>query len=111
MLSFVFCFFDCMVIELFDMLVVIFVVDEGCWDMVVIKDLVVLGVLGEVIWLMFVQSGEMCIFGFEVNDLDVLQYQFWIFDVEQDECYLIDGGVFDVVGGQVVVIIDVKIEV
>ncbi|MEM6701690.1 MAG: anti-sigma factor [Acidobacteriota bacterium] len=85
--------------------------DEIRLEMAPTKDPAAVGAQGEVIWSNAGQRGEMRISGLEANDPAVSQYQLWIFDAAQDERYPIDGGVFDVVGGQAVIPIDAGIEV
>jgi hypothetical protein len=49
--------------------------------------------------------------GLAANDPGVVQYQLWIFDKARDAKYPVDGGVFDVTGGEVVVPIVAKLHV
>jgi len=66
---------------------------------------------GEVVWSNDKQQGFMTFTGLPINAPAEEQYQLWIFDVDQDDRYPIDGGVFDVTSGTVTVPIDAKIRV
>jgi hypothetical protein len=69
------------------------------------------GASGQVVWSADRQTGMMRISGLAANDPGVNQYQLWIFDKDRDDRYPIDGGVFDVSGGDVLIPIDAKLEV
>ncbi len=75
------------------------------------KDPAAQGVEGDVVWDNARQEGYMRFRGLAVNDPTKLQYQLWIFDRNQSDKYPIDGGVFDVVSGEVVVPITAKLKV
>lgn len=64
---------------------------------------------GDVAWSQDLQSGVMRIRGLAANDPTTEQYQLWIFDETQE--HPIDGGVFDVTAGEVLVPIDAKLRV
>ena len=69
-------------------------------------------VIGEVIWNPSKQEGYMRFRGLPVNDPEQFQYQLWIFDVQQDERFPIDGGVFDAsVEGELIIPIINKLDV
>lgn len=67
------------------------------------------GATGDVLWSQELQQGVMRIAGLARNDPTVEQYQLWIFDEAQE--HPIDGGVFDVVGGEVLIPIDAKLRI
>lgn len=67
-------------------------------------------VSGDVVWSDSKQKGFMTFKGLPINDPKLEQYQLWIFENPTDETP-VDGGVFDIVGGNVVVPIDAKIKV
>jgi anti-sigma-K factor RskA len=67
------------------------------------------GAGGDVVWSQELQAGVMRLTGLARNDPQAQQYQLWIFDDEQE--HPIDGGVFDVTGGEVLVPIDAKLRV
>lgn len=69
------------------------------------------GAGGDVVWSDSRNEGYMRISGLHVNDPSVDQYQLWVFDKTRDERFPVDGGVFDVTGGEVVIPIDPKIAV
>ena len=69
------------------------------------------GAGGEVVWSNELQQGFMRFAGLLENEPGEFQYQLWIFDKNQDERYPIDGGVFDIDAGEVVVPIDAKLAV
>jgi len=69
------------------------------------------GAEGDVVWSASRQQGYMRIRGLAANDPKAVQYQLWIFDGTRDQRYPVDGGVFDVTGGEVVVPIHAKIGV
>ncbi len=69
------------------------------------------GAGGDVVWSESRQQGYMRFHGLAANDPARAQYQLWIFDKQQDERFPIDGGVFDVGAGDVVVPIHAKIRV
>lgn len=54
------------------------------------------GVYGDVIWNIAGQQGYMHFHDLPVNDPNVMVYQLWIFDADQDERYPVDGGVFNI---------------
>ncbi|MEM8997215.1 MAG: anti-sigma factor, partial [Acidobacteriota bacterium] len=81
-------------------------------DWATTEDPAALSASGSVVWSTDLQAGFMTFRGLPVNDPDVEQYQLWIFDVEQDEQFPVDGGVFDITGdGEVVVEIDPKLRI
>jgi hypothetical protein len=65
---------------------------------------------GEVVWSTKAQRGYMRLKGVQVNDASKSQYQLWIIDPARDK-RPVDGGVFDIVAGEVVVPIDAKLKV
>jgi len=67
------------------------------------------GATGDVVWSQDRQSGVMRIVGLAANDPTLEQYQLWIFDETQQ--HPVDGGVFDVVAGEVLIPIDAKLPV
>lgn len=67
------------------------------------------GASGDVVWSQERQSGVMRIAGLAPNDPTAEQYQLWIFDETQQ--HPVDGGVFDVVDGEVLIPIDAKLQV
>ncbi|HVS19939.1 MAG TPA: anti-sigma factor [Planctomycetota bacterium] len=67
------------------------------------------GAAGEVVWSQDQQRGVMRIRGLFHNDPTVEQFQLWIIDGTQE--HPIDGGVFDVVGDEVLIPIDAKLAV
>jgi len=67
-----------------------------------------IGVSGDVVWDNVTQRGFMRFSGLAANDPNLLQYQLWIFDAQQDERYPIDGGVFDIPPGGGDVIVPIK---
>lgn len=75
------------------------------------KDEAARGASGEVVWSDAEQRGYMRIRGLAKNDAARVQYQLWIFDMDRDDRYPVDGGVFDVAGEDVVVPIDAKVHV
>lgn len=68
-------------------------------------------VSGDVVWSDTQQKGFMTFKGLPINDPKLNQYQLWVFDKAQDAKFPIDGGVFDVVGNEVIVPIRNKIAV
>ena len=66
---------------------------------------------GEVLWRDQRQTGFMVFRDLQVNDPTVQQYQLWIVDAQRSSERPVDGGVFDITGGQVIVPIDAKIKV
>jgi anti-sigma-K factor RskA len=67
---------------------------------------------GDVVWSDSRQEGFMRFRGLAPNDPTRTQYQLWIFDVERDERYPVDGGVFDVrADGETIVPIRAKLRV
>jgi hypothetical protein len=69
------------------------------------------GATGDVVWSESRQQGYMRIRGLAANDPARTQYQLWIFDGERDQAHPVDGGVFDVQEGEVVVPIRAAIRV
>ena len=69
------------------------------------------GVSGEVVWSPSEQRGFMRFRALQPNNPTVAQYQLWIFDGTRPSETPVDGGVFDVVDGEVIVPIDAKIDV
>lgn len=67
------------------------------------------GAGGEVVWSQDRQRGVMSIRGLFANDPTIEQFQLWIIDGTQE--HPIDGGVFDVVGDEVLIPIDAKLAV
>jgi hypothetical protein len=68
-------------------------------------------VLGDVTWSDAAQKGFVRLRGVPANDATKEQYQLWIFASNQDPKTPVDGGVFDVGGGEVIIPIDAKIKV
>ncbi|MBL8861873.1 MAG: anti-sigma factor [Planctomycetes bacterium] len=68
-------------------------------------------VSGDLHWSTALQKGYMRFRGLPANDPAQKQYQLWIFDEPRGTDHPVDGGVFDVVGGEVVIPIDAKIRV
>ncbi|MFO0585637.1 MAG: anti-sigma factor [Anaeromyxobacter sp.] len=75
------------------------------------KDPAATGATGDVVWSPSKQQGYMRIRGLQANDPKAQQYQLWIFDATRDQRYPVDGGVFDVKDGEVVIAIHAPIEV
>jgi len=69
------------------------------------------GATGDVVWSPSLRQGYMRIRGLAANDPRALQYQLWIFDGTRDQRFPVDGGVFDVAGGEVIVPIRATIDV
>lgn len=69
------------------------------------------GASGDVVWSESRQQGYMRIRGLAANDPARTQYQLWIFDARRDDAHPVDGGVFDVQGGDVVIPIHAAIRV
>jgi hypothetical protein len=69
------------------------------------------GATGDVVWSESRQQGYLRIRGLAVNDPSRAQYQLWIFDARRDQAHPVDGGVFDVQGGDVIVPIRAAIRV
>jgi hypothetical protein len=69
------------------------------------------GATGDVVWSESRQQGYMRIRGLAANDPRRAQYQLWIFDAKRDQATPVDGGVFDVRDGEVVVPIRAAIQV
>lgn len=67
------------------------------------------GASGDVLWSQDEQAGYLRIVGLAPNDASVEQYQLWIFDEGRE--HPVDGGVFDVEAGEVLVPIDAKLRV
>jgi hypothetical protein len=67
------------------------------------------GARGDVVWSQSGQQGVLHLVGLPANDPKVEQYQLWILDSEQKQP--IDGGVFDVAGGEGWIAIDPKLAV
>jgi hypothetical protein len=66
------------------------------------------GVEGDVVWDARTQTGYMRFVGLRRNDPSIEQYQLWIFDGRRDQRYPVDGGVFDVRGGDGEVIVPIR---
>jgi hypothetical protein len=66
------------------------------------------GAGGAVIWNDAEQSGLMRFRGLAANDPATVQYQLWIFDAERDDRFPVDGGVFDVLPGEVETLVPIK---
>jgi hypothetical protein len=69
------------------------------------------GATGDVVWSESRQQGYLRIRGLSANDPSRAQYQLWIFDARREQAHPVDGGVFDVQGGEVVVPIRAAIKV
>ncbi len=69
------------------------------------------GASGDIVWSQTEQKGFMRFVGLAVNDPKQVQYQLWIFDKTRDQAFPIDGGVFDIVGNEVIVPITAKLPV
>jgi hypothetical protein len=69
------------------------------------------GASGDVVWSEARQQGYMRIRGLAANDPARAQYQLWIFDARRDAAHPVDGGVFDVQAGEVIVPIHAAIRV
>ena len=69
------------------------------------------GANGDVVWSESRQQGYMRIRGLAANDPKAAQYQLWIFDGKRDQAHPVDGGVFDMVDGEVIVPIRAAIRV
>jgi len=69
------------------------------------------GASGDVVWSESRQQGFMRIRGLAADDPARSQYQLWIFDGKRDQAHPVDGGVFDVQAGEVVVPIHAAIRV
>jgi len=69
------------------------------------------GATGDVVWSEGRQQGYMRIRGLSTNDPGAAQYQLWIFDGKRDAAHPVDGGVFDVQGGEVVIPIRAAVKV
>jgi len=69
------------------------------------------GATGDVVWSEAEQQGYMRIRGLAANDPARVQYQLWIFDGRRDQAHPVDGGVFDVQDGEVIVPIRAAIRV
>jgi hypothetical protein len=67
------------------------------------------GASGDVAWSQSGQQGYLHIEGLTPNDPRIEQYQLWIFDGDQE--HPIDGGVFDLRGGEAWIPIDPKLQV
>ncbi|MFO0580468.1 MAG: anti-sigma factor [Polyangia bacterium] len=59
--------------------------------------------IGDVVWSPAQQRGFMRFRGLQPNLRTEFQYQLWIFDAARDERYPVDGGVFDIGAGEVIV--------
>jgi anti-sigma-K factor RskA len=68
-------------------------------------------ILGDVAWSDAQQKGFVRLRGVPVNDAAREQYQLWIFASNQDPKTPVDGGVFDVGAGDVIIPINAKIKV
>lgn len=75
------------------------------------EDLAAVGASGDVVWSESRQEGYMRIRGLDVNDPASVQYQLWVFDAGRDDRYPVDGGVFDIVGDEVIVPITLPVPV
>jgi hypothetical protein len=64
---------------------------------------------GDIVWSASKQEGYMRFTGLAANDPKLAQYQLWIFDKDRDDKFPVDGGVFDVIDGEVVVKISAKL--
>jgi hypothetical protein len=69
------------------------------------------GATGDVVWSEGRQQGYMRIRGLATNDPGSAQYQLWIFDGKRNAAHPVDGGVFDVQGGEVVIPIRAAVKV
>jgi hypothetical protein len=69
------------------------------------------GAAGDVVWSGSRQQGYLRIRGLAANDPSRAQYQLWIFDGKRDQAHPVDGGVFDVQDGEVIVPIRAAIQV
>jgi len=85
--------------------------DARTIDWSVTPDPAAKGANGDVVWSESRQQGYMRIRGLAANDPKAAQYQLWIFDGKRDQAHPVDGGVFDVVDGEVVVPIRAAIRV
>lgn len=94
--------------------------DELVLDWATTEDPSARGASGDVVWSSAEQAGFMTIRGLATNDPSKEQYQLWIFDGTRTEgnsvtpnggVIPVDGGVFDVTDGEVVVPIDAKLPV
>ncbi len=65
-------------------------------------------VQGDVVWDARTQTGYMRFVGLRRNDPAIEQYQLWIFDGRRDQRYPVDGGVFDVRGGDGEVVVPIR---
>jgi len=66
---------------------------------------------GDVVWSNKLQEGYMTFSGLPVNNPTVEQYQLWIFQEDPLEDHPVDGGVFDIAGGDATVKIDAKLKI
>jgi hypothetical protein len=64
---------------------------------------------GDIVWSVEKQEGYMRFTGLAANDPKLEQYQLWMFDKDRGDKYPVDGGVFDVIEGEVVVKISAKL--
>jgi hypothetical protein len=69
------------------------------------------GATGDVVWSQALQQGFMRIRGLAPNVPSAAQYQLWIIDAKRNQAQPVDGGVFDVVGDEVVIPIRAAIPV
>ena len=69
------------------------------------------GATGDVVWSEARQQGYMRIRGLAANDPAAAQYQLWIFDGKRNAAHPVDGGVFDVRDGDVVIPIRAAVKV
>jgi len=69
------------------------------------------GAAGDVVWSPSRQQGYLRIRGLAANDPTLVQYQLWIFDARRDQAHPVDGGVFDVRDGEVVIPIRAAVRV
>lgn len=68
------------------------------------------GVTGDVVWNDREQVGYLRLVGLPANDPAKAQYQLWIIDPDRDR-HPVDGGVFDVRGGEAIIPIQAKLAV
>jgi hypothetical protein len=69
------------------------------------------GATGDVVWSESRQQGYLRTRGLAVNDPSRAQYRVWIFDARREQAHPVDGGVFDVQGGDVIAPIRAAIQV
>jgi len=66
---------------------------------------------GDVVWSNARQEGFLRLKGLAANDPQQNQYQLWIFDAQRDERHPVDGGVFDMAAGEVIIPIRARLQV